>query len=60
MSVDILFVFGPVGNRRLWHRRQQDVISLSALEALINDRFMVFSIIEKATPEITLITLRVI
>jgi hypothetical protein len=25
-----------------------------------NDRFMVFSIIEKATPEITLITLRVI
>ena len=62
MSVDILFVFGPVGNRRFWHRRQQDpsVISLSALEALINDRFMVFSIIEKATPEITLITLRVI
>jgi len=42
MSVDILFVFGPVGNRRFWHRRQQDpsVISLSALEALINDRFV--------------------
>ena len=30
------------------------------MKTLLNDRFMVFSIIEKATPEITLITLRVI
>jgi hypothetical protein len=33
---------------------------IALLYTLLNDRFVVFSIIEKATPEITLITLRVI